>query len=237
MKRFAFLLLLVLGFLIWNQCQKNTSGIEQLATYTPLSVGDEWQMVSTIDSSTVAFKVTQKRTRLDGQEVFEVRAQVGNLPPDTLYFYLDDRFLINTTFYPLKKKLVPAFLEYRLAEHSPQEGDMWQPSNTDTITYITAHYQGHLNVYLGEVTKVYRFETNNPLASWALPVTYYAPNLGLVAAGERFGADEIHIEYLCSFKMVNGKKYGEPWPVKNPTKQLSDHYHTRYFIQRALGLD
>jgi len=57
---------------------------------------------------------------------------------------------------------------------------------------------------------------HNPLDSYPLPVTYYAPGLGQVARGYRLEPNDIRLEYICTFRKTGQNVFDKRWPEKLP---------------------
>lgn len=230
MKESMFVTLLLMALLLVH-CQKETTALQkEPPSYTPLAVGDEWQMVNLLDSSTVDFKVVESRIRIDNLKVFAVVAKVGNVSSDTLFFAIKNGYLLNTNFYPLREANIPAFWYVYLARQFPRDEDIWFLSSTDSNVTIQVKLHGKLTLPWGFVDQVFKFEVHNPIASYPLPVTYYAPGLGQVATGSRLGQDDIRLEYICTFRKTGGKIFGKRWPEKLPDGDFKTETRVAYIL-------
>jgi len=154
MKASMFVTLFLMALLLFH-CQKETTALQkETPSYTPLAVGDEWQMVNLLDSSTVDFKVVESRIRMDNLKVFAVVAKVGNEPSDTLFFAIKNGYLMNTNFYPLREAKVPAFWYVYLARQLPKDGDIRVLSSRDSNVTMQATLHGELTLHWGIVNQV-----------------------------------------------------------------------------------
>ncbi len=219
MKKLVYSSYYFLALLLLIQC-KSTTTTESPSklSFTPLSVGDITQIIFTTDSSTTLLSMIGTTKRKDGKEVIVGTFKYGTQEPDTSYYLLSDGYFIateiDTITYDSSLVKVNPFREQRLAKSNPESGDSWQHTigEPDSIFWL-AERQDTYSSYFGDISNVFKF-TLYENTSYPMLSTYYGNNMGWVGSSSS-GNDSTGFKFICSYKKISGKVYGELWPDKD----------------------
>lgn len=181
--------------------------------YMSLTIGDERQIVSITDSSTVQWVITDTLRRSDGQLVFQTKWYYGTgTVPNIQYYLIQDGFFKSTSLDTLRDTtsfvIGSYFGEQKLAKIYLLDNDTWANqfySHGDTtLSTFLAKYHGQFIADTETFNLCFRFETNFGAS------IYYAQNIGYVGIllSDSTGS-------LASYIKINGREYGIKVPPKN----------------------
>lgn len=219
MRRNILIIIFFSILLLLFYCSSDTSGPNNSVSYTPLSLGDITQLIYIKDSSTTLFKIVDKTLRKDGKSVYIGEWQYGTQNSFTSYYFISDEYFIATELDTVEDdslllELNP-FREQRLAKSFPKSGDTWLHTHGDPDSvYWVADEIGVFSTFFGEVSEVYGFRLFDKNDTYPFLITYYGGDLGWIGSSS-FGFDSTEVQFLCSYKKVSGKTYGELWPEKD----------------------
>ena len=206
-------------FILLISCEHGSNESVDLDSYTPLGEGDVTQLIYMEDSSTISISIVDKIRREDGKAVYVSESIYGTQEPTISYYCISDGYLVATELNPIENDSIMLeinpFREQRLAKSHPEPGDNWlhTPGNPDSA-YFIAEEIGVFPTLFGEVDEVYSFGLFHKNGSYPFLIVFYAKGLGQIGSSG-FYFEPSEVQFMCSYKRISGKTYGELWPVKD----------------------
>jgi len=184
-------------------------------TYTPLSIGDQTQIINLADSSTFLFSIVGTTSRDDGENVYigtyEYSMVLDTLifyNTDTLYFLISDGYFKTTTLHDVDSNSI--YFEQRIGKPFPKDGDTWTVVDSLYYSdYMVAEKYEYFMTFFGNAEETFAFKSYE-YDGYPLQTYYYGKNIGWIGTSN----SSSEVVQLCSYKKINNKVYGKRWPAK-----------------------